>query len=473
MYKKYKSLVSNTAIFAIGNILVKLISFILMPLYTSVLTTEQYAVSELLNSLIEIVLPIMTLCSIEALYRFSIDENADYKAIYMNTFYTVIVGIVIVVSVCFCVQKIGGYPYAMAFARLYTMVVFYNLSTQFARGLGYSKIFVLSGIINSIALVVANVYLLVIRSGGVMEYLNSFAIAYMVAGVFAFVAAKEYRFFSIGYRDFLLYKSMICYSIPSVPNMLAWWINSISSRYIIMFFWGNSLAGMYTAASKLPAIVNLVSSVFQQAWQYSTAREITDKDKDDFFSDVFKFYSAVCYVCCSILIIMTPFIAKLLFQKEFYVAWKYVPFLLVAATIGCFSTFYGTFFNAVKKNVVLMTSTILGAVINLCFNVMLVPKYGIMAASIVSMVSYLVVTAIRIVCVRKYVIIKTDLAKNLISVVLLIVQASLMSFGDSAYALGAYFVFGIILIMYYDILRNIVVKVFNVIFFKRIRREEN
>ena len=57
---KYQVLASNTIIFAIGNILVKLISFFLMPLYTSILTAEQYGVAELLNSSIEIVLPIMT-----------------------------------------------------------------------------------------------------------------------------------------------------------------------------------------------------------------------------------------------------------------------------------------------------------------------------------------------------------------------------------------------------------------------------
>ena len=48
MNSKYKLLASNTIIFAIGNILVKLISFFLMPLYTSVLTTAQYGVAEFL-----------------------------------------------------------------------------------------------------------------------------------------------------------------------------------------------------------------------------------------------------------------------------------------------------------------------------------------------------------------------------------------------------------------------------------------
>ena len=52
MNSKYRLLASNTMIFAIGNVLVKLISFVLMPLYTSVLTTTQYGVAELLNNTI-------------------------------------------------------------------------------------------------------------------------------------------------------------------------------------------------------------------------------------------------------------------------------------------------------------------------------------------------------------------------------------------------------------------------------------
>ena len=94
---RYKTLLSNTAVFAIGNILVKLIAFFLMPLYTSVLTTEQYGVSELLNSTIEIILPLATVCMIEALYRFSIDKDADHKALFANTMQIVLTGDVAVV----------------------------------------------------------------------------------------------------------------------------------------------------------------------------------------------------------------------------------------------------------------------------------------------------------------------------------------------------------------------------------------
>ena len=93
---KYIALVSNTAIFAVGNILIKLIAFFLMPLYTYVLTTEQYGIAELLNSSIEIVVPIATFCIVEALYRFAIDEDANHIKIFTNAIVILLICYIIV-----------------------------------------------------------------------------------------------------------------------------------------------------------------------------------------------------------------------------------------------------------------------------------------------------------------------------------------------------------------------------------------
>ena len=317
----------------------------------------------------------------------------------------------------------------MAFALLFFATTFYKLVTQFARGLGYSKLYASGGVINAIVLVVVNVILLVVFRGGVREYLLSFSIAYIFAGAFVFILAKEYRYIRFKAGDLKLLKSMLKYGLPSIPNMLAWWINTVSDRYIVMAACGAGAAGLYTVASKLPALINLVSTVFQQAWQYSTAKEIENEGRDKFFSEVFHVYAPVCYIACGCLIVCSPFIAKILFQKEFYSAWRYVPFLLVAATVGCFSTFFGTFFNAVKKNMVLMNSTVVGALINIFLNLILIPKYGVMAATITTLISYIVVTVIRINCSKKYVRVEIDIFKDTFSVILLIFEAGMVSFG--------------------------------------------
>ena len=267
---RYKVLLSNTAVFAVGNILVKLIAFFLMPLYTSALTTEEYGVSELLNSTTEIIIPLTTVCIIDALYRFSIDKDADYKELFANSLKIILLGDIVVLIGCVIAQWILGYAYSYYFLILYICTTFYKLTTQFARGLGHVKRYAFYGVLNVLMLVLCNVILLLELDGGIEAYLLSFSIAYGVAGVTAFIISGEYKYFCLRVKNTEQLKAMLKYSIPNIPNMISWWINSVSDRYILLFFWNTGIVGMYTAAGKLPAMINLVSSIFQQAWQYST-----------------------------------------------------------------------------------------------------------------------------------------------------------------------------------------------------------
>lgn len=427
MNDKYKILVSNTVIFAIGNLLVKLISFFLMPLYTSVLTTEQYGVAELLNSSIEIVLPIGTLSIVDALYRFSIDKDTDHKSLFINSMYVVIIGDAIVAAGCFALYHLFHYHYSLEFALLYCTTAFYRLTIQFARGMGHSKRYAMYGVMNALLLVGSNYTLLVVFNGGVKEYLLSFAISHGITGIIAFFVSKEYKFIQLSGFDLNQLKKMLKYSLPGIPNMLSWWVNSVSDRYIILLFCGSGIAGLYTAASKLPAMVNIVTSIFQQAWQYSTAKEIKDKNSNSFFSNVFNAYSFMCLLICTVLIMLNKFICSVLLQSEFFIAWRYVPILLLASTLGCYSAYFGTFYNAMKDNRMLMISTVVGAFINIFLNFMLIPSLEGIGAAIATMVSYAVVVLIRVLDIRKTLSISIDYTKWGIQVAILTIFAIVSS----------------------------------------------
>lgn len=419
--QRYKLLLSNTVIFAVGNILVKLISFCLMPLYTSMLTTEQYGVSELLNSTIEIILPIATLCLVEALYRFSIDENVDHSVLFSSVLKIILIGDVIVLLICVAWKTIFTYEYAYYFFGLYFTTSLYKLTIQFARGLGHVKRYAFYGVLNSIILVASNIVLLVVFKGGVRAYLLSFSIGYGIAALVAFLLSREYKYISIKKCDKKVTIEMLRYSIPNIPNMLSWWVNSLSDRYIILFFCGAGITGLYTAASKLPAMINLFTSIFQQAWQYSTAVEIDKDNNQDFFEKVFKAYSFVCIMACFFVVFFNKIICKVMLQDTFYEAWKFVPMLMLAATFGCYSTFFGTFYNALKNNIMLMVSTAVGAVVNLILNFILIPYYGGFGAALATVISYVVIMIIRIIDITKKLGIRIERTALMTQIILLLV----------------------------------------------------
>ena len=456
MNSKYKLLLSNTVIFAIGNILVKLISFFLIPLYTSVLSTGQFGEAELIHSTIEILLPIMTLCIVEALYRFSIDKNTDYKQLFSTVCGVIILGDILVACGCIVFYMFTRYIYMLQFYALFVTIVLYRLTTQFARGLGHSKRFAAYGVINSLILVGSNIIFLVILNGGISHYLLSFSISYGVSAVIAFIFSQEYNYFDLKKYNVSKLGELLKYSLPSVPNMLSWWVNNLSDRYIIFLICGVNTAGLYSVASKLPAMINLITSVFQQAWQYSAAKEIDKKNSTYFFSNIFRVYTYFCVLSCSILIIFNKIICKILLQANFYTAWIFVPVLLLAATFGCIGTYFGVFYNAIKKNKMLMFSTLVGAIVNIILNFILIPLFNGMGAAIATAISFFIIMIIRMIDIKRIISMDINYKKFYVQISLLIIEAIFGSLKGEVFMLSSLIIFILILFTEYSLIKKYV-----------------
>ena len=98
-----KYLIKNTLIFTIGNIGSKVISFFLIPLYTNVLTTSQYGITDLITTIITVAVPILTLNICESVMRFGLDRDSDYeKNIQIGTFIFIIGMLIGILIIPFC-----------------------------------------------------------------------------------------------------------------------------------------------------------------------------------------------------------------------------------------------------------------------------------------------------------------------------------------------------------------------------------
>ena len=72
-----KQLAKNTLIITIGKICTQLITFFLLPLYTGILSTEEYGIVDLLNTLVSLLLPIVTFQVEQAMFRELIEVRAN------------------------------------------------------------------------------------------------------------------------------------------------------------------------------------------------------------------------------------------------------------------------------------------------------------------------------------------------------------------------------------------------------------
>ena len=127
-------------------------------------------------------------------------------------------------------------------------------------------------------------------------------------------------------------------------------------------------------------------------------------------------------LACMILIILTKPIAAILFRKEFYQAWQYVPFLLVAGVFNSASGVLGPILNANKNSKSLGLSSLVGTLVNVILNFCFVLVIGPQGAAIATAISSYVIFILRKIALKKQVDYK-KYWKLLLSWILIVVQA--------------------------------------------------
>ncbi|MCX7715403.1 MAG: polysaccharide biosynthesis C-terminal domain-containing protein [Clostridia bacterium] len=449
---KYKRLLSDTFIFAVSNFSSKLLNFFLLPLYTNVLTTKEYGVADLLTNTINLVYPILTLAISEATLRFAFDKDVKKNQIISVTLLLSFLGTGILGLCGVFVKHLSEtmWQYWIYFLLLYTS---YNLQycfAQYTRGCKKTRLYALQGIFQTITIIIFNIFALLVLKKGLYGYLDALILSNIAATIFMIILGKYWNEIIHFEINFKLMKDMIIYSLPIIPSLIAWWANNAADRYIIIAKLGMASSGVYSVAYKIPSILTVVTTIFTQAWQISAISNYEDKDAAHFFTNVYKYFNIASVLSCSILIIFSNLLAKILFAKDYYIAWKYVPVLLIAFVFSGLSAFLSSIFTSSKKTNVLFVSTCIGAAMNIGLNFVFIDLFGAMGAAYMTMISFLIVWIIRYYMANKIMTIKVNIFKSVVSYALLMAQAVVVSH-EISFFLGAGLLLLIVAVNFYEI----------------------
>ena len=235
------------------------------------------------------------------------------------------------------------------------------------------------------------------------------------------------------YKEFIKFKinkkllcDMLIYSIPIIPTTISWWINTSSDKYFIIGFLGIAESGIYSVAHKIPSLISIISSIFNNAWSISAISESDDDNKDIFYTKVFSIYFVLVIIVGMFLIIASPIISRVLFANEYYKGWIYIAPLVCAAVFQALSGFIASIFRAIKKTQILFISTLIGAIFNVILNYILIQILGIIGVAYATVISFLIVFIIRLNHCLNYINLKIDIKKIIISIVVMLMTMLIM-----------------------------------------------
>ena len=424
---RYKYLIKNIGLLTLSSFATKLLSFFLVPLYTNILTTTEYGTYDIFHTTISVLIPILTLNVQESVMRFALDKKYNREAIVTIAMRYMMISCGIIITGLFVNSFLGissiGKKYAVYFFLMFFSQALSCIVPAYIRGIDKIADLSVSSVIASAVTIGCNILFLVVFRWGLIGYFLANIIGPLIQCIYLMFRAKMFQYTHLSMRYISETKEMFDYSKPMIANSIAWWVNNASDRYVVILFCGLAENGIYSVASKIPSILNIFQSIFSSAWTLSAVRDFDPEDKNGFFANTYKAYNCLMVIICSVIIVVDKILARFLYAKDFYVAWKCVPWLTIAIVFGALSGYIGGFFSAVKNSKIYAQSTIVGAITNIILNLLITPLAGPLGAAIATAVSYFVVWAIRYWHSKRFIKLKINLLRDIVTYILLVLQS--------------------------------------------------
>ncbi|MBQ4799514.1 oligosaccharide flippase family protein [Pseudoalteromonas sp. MMG006] len=390
-----KKLLKHTVIYAIGNFGSKALNILLLPFYTRVLTQAEYGSIDIVLISLILLSPFVSVNMGEAVFRFSVDKKYNKEQVLNAGLIISILGFFVTILTLPLVNLyFNNMHLLICFSVLLIAFVLQSILKQYTRAIEKLNLYMISDFVQVISFVGFIFVFVGEYDMGLLGFIYAKIISLFIDFLLLFIVSTAYKSFRSGI-NFTYGKEMMYFGIPLIPNSVMWWISNASDRYLLAAMVGMSSVGIYSVATKFPIILAQFSTVFFKSWQSSAIEQDAAKDSSEYHTKVFNGYAVILFLISSLILICIKPLMLILVADDFYIAWKYIPFLLLGAVFSALAGFLGINYNVAKKTKKALFSTIVAAVVNIILNIILIPYYEVMGASIATLVSFIILLGIR------------------------------------------------------------------------------
>ncbi len=426
---RYKKLLSDTVILAFGTFGSKLLVFLLMPLYTALLSPAEYSAAELITGTANLIMPFACIGITNGIFRFAADRFCEKREIFSSGIALVGVGFAITLAVGLPLLLLEQIRVETALILAYVLLAdLQAVCAQYVRAIDRTRLFALQGILNTLITIGANLLFLIVFQWGTVGYVVAVIVGNLVTTLFLVWRARLWRDFRVSFIKATALWELLRYSLPMVPTTICWLITDLSDRYFVNAIHGAAANGIYSAAYKIPTVVNLLSGIFLQAWQFSAVTQAADdEDCKSFYSEIFRSFLALIFLGTAGLLLCSELLCGLLLDEAYAGAAHYMPTLLIAVALEAVVSFLATVYMLSKKSMHSFVTAISGTAANLLLNFLLIPRIGVLGAAIATAISYGVVYVLRSLDVPRLLRFRMEIPRQLLNYFLLILLAVVMT----------------------------------------------
>lgn len=379
-----KQLMGESAIYGLSGIISRFISIFLVPLYTSIFTTADYGIMNLIGSFFFFVniFVVFALDNSASRWYYDTTDEKDQKTTISSWFWfqlgvsTILCCIIIILS-GFLSRKLLSQsdplffiiPSLSVITNVFTTIVsnWFRMRRKAVQTVAFNLSF-------SILTILLTVYFVVYLKKGVLGVFYATLISNALSSLICLFILKSWisiRFFSLNRL-----KEMLHFSLPLIPTALCFWVINSSSSFILNMYCDLDEVGLFQLGVTISTAITLVTSSFQMAWGPFAYSILSKENAKQVYSFVLSAYSIIANLLALGVALFAEDILILLTNPAYYGAYFVAGILTFNATIYSYVYIVGIGNGIVKNNKPLAIAVFISACITLLSIFLLTPFLG-------------------------------------------------------------------------------------------------
>lgn len=233
---RLRQMIKSIGIYAVGSIGSKIITFLMIPLYTFYVRPDDYGYYDLCLSTVLFLCPLISLQLRDGSFRFLMDakDQQSQSTVISESFHALLMSTGVFFAVAIGISIFTEISYLWWTFALLIMMMLQELIAQMVRGLSYSSIFVIANIISAGFIGAFSVMFVVCLDMGIKGIFLANILARLLS--IAFIEVRIgifFRYLNIHLLDSKLLRRMMVYSLPLIPGGVCLWVLSAADRFFI------------------------------------------------------------------------------------------------------------------------------------------------------------------------------------------------------------------------------------------------
>ncbi len=435
MLERLKSTVRDTFVYSLSNIAPKVVGVILLPLFTKKLVLTDFGNWDLIDNTIQILVQVVILGQASSIIF--LNNSKDYKEQKGSTLFTITGFIFFVSAVLVLLTEIltSSFSSLLMHTQItteYIRLTAYIVLLRVMNNLFFAKVqadeepvyFSVVNIAKTLLMTVFTIYFVGYANKGISGILLAALIAEMLSTIVLLVKAIPQMMFHF---NFPILKIALAFGFPLVFSSLGFMLLNQSDRFIIKFLLGSKHVAIYGLGYRVAGVLNMfiilpfTLGLFPIAYKY-----YGQPDDTRFFSKLMT-YSTFFFIWGFVFLsLFSKEIVKVFAQQEdYYSAYLVIPIILLAYVFSGMRLTASLGMMLTKNTKHIAWITIASSALNIGLNFIFIPRYGILAAAINTLVSFVIFYVVTQYLSNKYFRIEYENFK----LFLMIITGSVLSAG--------------------------------------------